>query len=284
MNFRLLPLAIIALLILGTGNIFAQGEGEADPLNPRQLTTPVYIGPVIGFNRAIHTAELATFSNDVLCPYFENGTANGFFGGLSFEYFFGNPGNSTSSIIVRGLYNTLPASFSREGDKYPSLVEDPASQTGYTTVLSVTEHTVEVSYSVLTFEVMYKLNLFNTPIAISAGPTFDFPMTKTKEQLYKIKEPNNIQFKRNEEQIQNGEIEGYTDNDRTIIVESGDIPGAASFRLGLKFGIMYEINLKKLLVVPSIHYNYGLTKLTDTENWNVHALQIGIDVRYAFTF
>jgi hypothetical protein len=36
-----------------------------------------------------------------------------------------------------------------------------------------------------------------------------------------------------------------------------------------------------MYVVPAVYYNYGITKLTSMENWYVHALQMGVDIRFS---
>lgn len=276
MKKGLLFLAMIAMLLIPLLNVSSQDL--SDPLRPKVVGTPIYLGPVVGYNRSLHSVDLASFVDDPLCPFFSNGTANGFYAGLSFEYLLGNVTDSKSSIIARALYNTMPASFTKEGDRYPSLVEDPSSPTGYTTVFSKTQHSIEVTYSMLTFEVMYKLN-FLQALGVTVGPTFDFPMSKKLDQVYKLIEPDYVQFKRNTDPNVHYR---YADNDRTIYVKEGDIPESSGFRLALKAGLQYEILLGRMYVVPAVYYNYALTKLTTTENWYVHALQMGVDVRFAF--
>ncbi|MDQ1267163.1 MAG: hypothetical protein QG635_2317 [Bacteroidota bacterium] len=179
MKVRLLLLVSVVILSAFSDNLLAQ-KGN-NPLFPIEQGSPIYIGPVLGYNRVMHSAQLASFSNDILCPYFENGSANGFFAGLSFEYLLGDPLQSISSIIGRVLYNTFPANFNKAGREnenngYPSYIED--AQGNKTIIYSKTEHNIEVTYSVITAEVMYKLNLFNTNFGVTLGPTFDFPMTK----------------------------------------------------------------------------------------------------------
>jgi hypothetical protein len=273
MKLRILPLAVLAVLIQFTST-FAQEI--SNPLAPTEVGTPIYLGPVVGYNYSIHTADIASFVEDQdRCPTFSNGNANGYYFGLSFEYLLGNAKNSKSSIIARLLYNSFPAYFEQGGDTYPSLVEDPSSPTGYTTVESSTKHELNVKYSTITFEPCYKLNLIGT-FGFTVGPTFDFTMNTELEQTYKLIEPDYVQFK---EDPNSGYR--YSDDKRTIYVQEGEIPDAAGFRLGLKAGVQYEILLGRMYVVPAVYYNYGITKLTSMENWYVHALQMGVDIRFS---
>lgn len=275
MKVRFLPLAILALAFIFPYETF--GQDEDTPLIPVQQGTRIYVGPVAGYNRSMHSVDLASFVDDPLCPFFSNGTANGFYAGLSFEYHLGDPTDSWHSIIVRGLYSTLPAGFEVEGDTYPSLVDD--GQGGYTTVLSSTRHSIDVEYSYASFEICYKVNpVSGTGFGITVGPTFDFPFTKTMVQRMDLVEPLNVQFRRDPNSGYK-----YENNDRTIIVKDGDIEGASGFRFGLKVGVQYEILMGKgWYIVPVAYYNYGITKVTpDIENWNVNAFQMGVDVRFA---
>ncbi len=272
---------LIAIILLAMQFNDAKAQDLADPLRPVQVRVPVLLGPVVGYNRAVHTADIASFVDDPLCPFFTNGTANGFYVGFSFEYLLGSAVDSRSSIIARVLYNTMPANFEKEGDKHPSLVEDQSQPTGYRTVESTTRHAIEVAFSTLTAEFCYKFNFLDN-LGVTVGPTFDFPLSKNMTQVYQLLEPNYVQFKRNQEALDKGEIVRYEDNDRTIVVYDKDVPEAAGFRLGLKAGLQYEIILgKRYFIVPAFYYNYAVTKFSSVENWFVHAIQFGVDIRFS---
>ena len=257
MKVRILLLALVALIFFQTIDVLAQ-EGEADPLNPGSTSTAIYLGPVVGYNRSMHSVKLSSFVDDPLCPFFENGSNNGFYAGLSYEQIFGSKVGSKHSLIARVLYSSLPSSFTKEGDKYPSLIDD--GKGGRTTVVSSTRHSIEVAYNLLCVELMYKFNVIGN-LGLTAGPSFDFPIKKTLNQKYEIVEPDNVQFKRIPLVTnQYGFTPYYTNNDRTYIAQEGDIPNASGFRFALKFGLQYEIITgSKFYVVPSIYYNLGLT-------------------------
>lgn len=277
MKVRLLAFVIAAFLLIQVSSTFAQ-SGEATPLGPGEKSSAIFLGPVFGFNNSMHTVNLASFADEVnepLCPYFDDGTASGFYVGLSFEYHLGDIVNSQHSIIIRALYSTLPVTMDRIGDKYPSLVGSGDNQV---IVQSVTNHNIEVDYDLFCFEVMYKFNVIRRfGLGLTGGLTFDVPLTKTIYQTYNLIEPLNFKFKRVE-----GLGYSYINNDRTIIVKDGDIEDASSFRLGLKFGLQYEIYFgKKFYLVPSAYYNFGITDLSSEQDWRVDALQIGVDIRFA---
>lgn len=278
MKVRLL-LAIAALIIFSNIDVFSQEEAEANPLGPGKTSSAIYLGPVAGYNRSMHSVRLSSFVDDPLCPFFENGSNNGFYAGMSYEQLIGNPKNSRHSIIARVLYSSLPSSFTKEGDTYPSLVDD--GHGGYTTVNSSTRHSIDVSYNLLSVEVMYKFNALGN-LGLTAGPTFDFPLKKTLTQVYQIVSPDNVQFKVDSAFVATHPGAKYQDNNRTIIVRDGNIPNSSSFRFGLKLGLQYEFIMNgRYYIVPAIYYNLGLTNLSSDESWKVNALQAGVDVRFA---
>ena len=274
---RFIPLVLV-LGFMMAGMTFAQDLNN--PLVPTYQRPPIYIGPVFGYNRSMHSVNLASF-DEAICPRFQDGDANGFYVGLSWEQMLGEAATSNSSFIVRVLYNTMPANLETSENPIPSLVTvvnangDPISET---ILNSSTIHTQEINYAMITGEVMYKLNpISGLPLGFTIGPTFDFAMSKTQDQRYKLVLPLEAQFKKNADA-------GYTyvDNDRTIIIKEGDIPESEAFRFALKAGIQYEIITSgKMYIVPAVYYNFGITNLSSRENWRVNALQMGVDIRFA---
>jgi hypothetical protein len=273
-------LTTLALLIAATMPSFAQLD---DPLAPTKATIPFYFGPVVGYNRVLHSADISTFNEeDVPCPVFQNGAANGYFFGMSFEYLLGGAKNSTQSIIARLLYNSMPASFEVEGDRYPSIAKR-ANDTD-TIIQSSTKHVNEVVYDMISFDVQYKLNLFNTEFGVIVGPTVDFALTRTQDQTLQLVEPEFAQFI--------GAAPGatpepgitYRDNGRTLVAKEGEIPNSNALRIGIKFGAQYEIILNNgFYIVPNFNYNFGVTNLSADDDWRVSALQLGIDIRFPST-
>ncbi len=275
MKQRFLPL-IFLLLITLVYNGVSQEEGIGEsPITLAGGKKPIYVGPVLGFNRSLHTVSLKSFSDDALCPVFENGSQNGFYAGLSIEYLLGDAKDSKSSIIAKFLYNRLPASLEVSGDEYPSRVR--LSDGTEREITSITDHKQEINYDLITFEVFYKLNLFDTPFGITVGPTIDFAMSKEQTQTMELIEPLNAQFVPDDD---NPDVR-YSDDLRTIYVKEGDIENSASTRFGIKAGVQWEINMQGWYIVPHAHYNFGITNLTSAEDWRVNAFQVGVDARWA---
>ncbi len=279
---------LFILFLVSLPLCFAQEEEGPTPLGPGRGSSAIYLGPVVGYNRAIHSADLASFADTLnLCPSFKNGSSNGFFIGAFYEQILGGI-TSKHSVVVRVLYSTFPASFTQGGDTYPSLIDD--GKGGVTTILSTTQHTLDVKYGLLTFEAMYKFNV-TSGIVLTAGPSFDLTLQKNLLQKYRIIEPNNVRFKKlpQDQWAQYG-IVRYEDNDRTLVSWDGPLARTTvtntsikenSFRFALKFGVQYEIITgSKIDVIPGIFYNLGLTGVNNVETWKVSAIQAGVDVRF----
>ncbi|OGU59990.1 MAG: hypothetical protein A2X64_03825 [Ignavibacteria bacterium GWF2_33_9] len=285
---RIYLLTIAILLSLFSIDTNAQDELE-NPLMPYQETRPIFIGPVFGYNRSMHSVSLKTFAdegnvNTDPCPTFDNGQSNGFYVGFTYEHILGDYKNSNSSIIARVMYQTMPSYLEIGGDEYPSLVtivDADGNVVDEQIVNSSTLWTAEVDYSMITFEAVYKINPFEgNNLGFTIGPTFDYALTKNLDQRMKLVTPRNAQFKRPEPGTGYDYLE-YADNDRTIIFFNDEIPNSSAFRFGMKIGIQYEILMGRMYVVPGIQYNFGITNLTSEESWRVSPIQAGFDIRFS---
>ncbi len=258
-------------------NLYAQFAGE-NPLAPEEAGSKILIGPVFGYNSVMHSADkLATFAGDAYCPYFDGGTGQGFFAGLTYEMPFGKAEESVSSLIFKVLYSTYPGNMDIPGDEFPSLVPDPESGTDVTVIRTATNHTIDISYSVVALEVMYKQNLsVDIPLGVVAGPTIEIPIQKDVLQEFHLIADNNIQF---------SEVPGYnySADRRTVILKDGPMDNANGIRLGLKVGIQYElIPMEGWLLVPHISYNFSILNVKSDEDYRINLIQVGADLRYAF--
>ncbi len=286
MRIRTFFLALLGVCMVLNYNVKADDEpaSDASPLEPGKKPPRIYVGPVAGYNRSLHTGGFASIAKGTAsCPTFEQGTENGFYLGFTAEFLLGDPKNSKSSVIARVLYDYQPAYFTVPGDAYPSKLSDG------TVITTEIEHTTRVKYTLLNIEVMYKFNIPGTFLGITAGPQFGFPIGGNQEQRYQLVfDPQKpVQFPITVDSLANLPAVGdykphFLDETRTaIVLYEGDIIDQSSFRAGLKLGLQYEILLGRFVLVPSAYYNMGLTKINTKDNWRVNALQFGADLRFA---
>ncbi len=260
-----------ALLAVCAGSLLAQQE-LANPLVPAASKPRIYVGPVAGYNRSLHSSGFQSVSGDVLCPDFTQGSGNGYYFGLSAEYLLGSPKDSKSSIIARVVYNFMPAYYEEPGDQLPSLAPDGS------VVSSSVRHVAEIKYSTVDLEAIYKLNLFNSSFGIVVGPTIGLVVNASREQRMELVEPLNATF--DSSLFNPGEVE-YINNGRGIITGRDDIPDKAPIRLAVKAGAQYELPIGRLLLVPCVYYNFGITEVSPSANLRINALQVGVDLRFA---
>jgi len=294
LNIFLLVFMMIALgIMIGTvAELKAQG-GLNNPLAPSTERTVFYVGPVVGYNNVNHDnggAQFAGFAQSGACPTYTGGNANGFYVGLSGEYLLGGAKNSTSSIIMRVLYNTMPSSLSVEqtdengGGSLTSRVNviDKDGNKESRLVESNIDMYNEISYNLFSLEAVYKLNIGDTPFGIVAGPVVDFAITKTQREVMELNTAD-LQFKELDADALN---KGYRleDGNTKYVFSDGDIDGSSSVRFALKLGAQYEFLFGKWYLVPSVYYNFGLTNLVSggDQTWRVSVIQVGFDARYAW--
>ncbi len=269
---RRLATAFVVVFLAATGSMVAQQElgARSNPLVPEKSAPRIYVGPVVGYNRSLQSSGFQSVAGDVLCPDFTEGTGNGYYFGGSVEYLLGKPRDSKSSLIARVVYEYMPASYTEPGDQLPSLNSDGE------VVMSTVEHTADIKYSFLDLEVIYKLNLFNSNFGIVVGPTVGFVMNSERVQQMNLVEPLNATF----DPTFCPDCE-YTNNGRTVITGRDDIPDHATLRIAVKAGVQYEMPLGRLLLVPCIYYNFGITEVSPSANLRINALQAGFDLRFA---
>lgn len=282
---------MILLIAFGADTLFSQDN----PLAPQRKNDVIYFGPVLGYNRSMHSTdynvEPTVDDGEAPCPSFTEGNENGFFFGLTGEYPLGDIKGSKSSIIAKIVYSTMPAylEVGAEEGELPSLVDNVLLRTDV-------NHAINLTYNLIATEIIYKFN-FAGAIGVTVGPTIDFALAVENEQVMEITGPDKdrvrfLDFERFEEYEKNPtpeleeEFQGVSFNEtgRVRTVDRNFDADVSNFRLGLKVGLQYTINLEQLIVVPHLTYNFGITNLSTKEDWRVSAIQAGFDVRWAFKY
>ena len=276
MKFRVL---YVLLLVLSLGAVSVFAQEESDPLTPAKAPPRIYMGPIVGYNKVMNSGGFASFSNDINCPTFADGSGNGFFAGWTFEYLLGDPKNSKSSLIARILYDNMPSSFTEKGDHLPSLVRD--GSTGRDTVIfTTTQHVAEIKYATIDLDLVYRFNLGNTPLGIDVGLSPGFAMTQNLVQKFQLIDPANARLVPPPDSVNPKPIR-YEESQRTAIIRDEALKNGNKLRIAIKAGVQYEIILRKMTLIPSINYNFGILNMTSDDSWRVNAIQAGVELRFA---
>lgn len=258
-------------------NLLSQtsSKDEDNPLLINCKAPMIFFGITGGYNSSLHKISHSNFViiEDYPAPEFENSQMNSYYAGITFEFLF-EPTNFSNSILANLVFTSQPAYFKEQSLPYPSKV----MKSGHTIIiLSTTKQTLEVTYNLVSLETLYKQNLFGSSLGIVLGPTFDFAVMKSYKQKFSLDEPSNSQFVKPEDWESKGLR--FEDNDRSLILDEGEMNETSTFRLGLKAGIQFEMFFEGLYLVPSISYNYGITTFNSDMNWRINAIQLGIGIR-----
>lgn len=277
MNRRNLSIAMGLLIGLLSVNYICLSQS---PVEPEYPSVPIFFGFIGGMNQAMHQAEIATFADDDYCPFFGSNSDFGFFGGAFLWFPIGDITDSKHSIYVRAVYNTFPSEFQKSGFTNEALVYTETSGNAEAEIVKfTTDHTLNVTYNTLSFELLYKYMVIKN-IGILVGPTIDFPLSKSSIQKLRIVDPQNVSFL-----VPPNPKYQYENGNRAIIINNGDLPEAANLRFAIKLGVQYEIITGTGFdIIPGLFYNIGITKVTKTDDWRINALQIGVDIRYSILF
>ncbi len=262
---------VFLLLSFALASSFAMLNAQDNPLDFTNTVKRIYVGPAAGINYTGNGGSFSSLSGEANCPVFSAGNSPGFYLGITAEYMLGEDANSNSSIIARLLYDNMPIFFTVPGSDQP--VQYPNGQVVPTT----TSHDIQVTYPMITTEILYKLNPFGNMFGFTVGPSFGIPLGAKQEERLNLVDPPEGQFI-----IPPGEDPAkYRNFNRTYVYYNDVIPNVNPFRLALKVGAHLEISQGKMLIVPNINYNFGITSVNSKDSWRINALQAGVDVRFA---
>lgn len=267
------------LAFLCTSGAFAQFDVDlADPLNPGGQPPRIFIGPIIGLNQNFHSGGFEVVgdqSND--CPVFESGDASGIYIGLSGELRLGeDPATSNSSLLARVMYDTRGANFEKTDTPYPFRDEDGTVRDANV------NHISEITYNLMTVDIMYKLLFGESSLGIQVGPSVNVVSTLSNYQIMRMTDPS-LKF----DQSLEDEYPFIDGGNAILLNDGGEFADAATLRFSLKAGLIYEVQLKHFLfapalMVPHVMYDLALTSVVTGSEWSVSSLQTGVDIRWAF--
>ncbi len=258
------------LLSFGSSNSSAQ-----NPVNDSLLLNDlprIYLGPVGGYNRVSYSSGFQSLGRDVYLPYFTDGKAEGFYAGISAEYLLRRPGGCRSSILVRIVYNSLPASYHASGGRVPAV------DANRNVVYSKVQYAAEIAYSRIDLDILFKFDLFDSGFGFTVGPVIGIPVMVSRVQRMEL--VDTLDTRLDPSLFPLGSVE-YIDDGRGVVAGRDDVPGHTGLRMAFKVGVQYDIPFGNMLVIPSVSYNIGLADMSPFANLGVNALQTGVDLHFA---
>ncbi len=244
---------------------------ESDPLGTHFTRDRILVGPTLGVNRNYHTGGFRVL-NDPICPIFQGGSGRGYLFGITAEV-----QHNDWSIIPRISYESRPGEFRERLEDADVFIADQ----GISVNQSVTTQS-SVTYHLLNAEVMFKHDIViigrKIRIGLAGGPVAGYVVNGTLRQFQDLDEPTNGRF------VNEHDLPSENGGRRLIYADNQDIPGRNPFRFSLKAGIQGEIGLydNAVMMSPGLYYDYGLSNVTGSENWDLNTVLLQIDFRYAF--
>ncbi len=269
---RLLAIAGAALLC-SAGTMDAQWMigVEADPLGTHLMRSRVLVGPTLGLTRNYHSGGFR-IKDEPLCPVFTAGTGVGYLAGITAEF-----QHNSWSIIPRISYESRPGNFTSHLEDAQVFIPDE----GVTVTQSVATHS-DVEYKLLNAEVLFKHDVLivgkSFRLALAGGPAMGYVLDGTMTQSQQLEQPLNARFTNPKG------LKSDATGRRLYYAEDAEIPGRNDLRFSLKAGVQGEVALydHAVMMSPGIYYDYGLSNVTDNENWGLNTVVFQVDFRYAF--
>lgn len=197
-----------------------------------------------------------------MCPHFSSSEGLGYsFGGV-FELEFYESEIWDWGLIARIGYFDYSYNETMIGEEYPSLVDD--GQGGYKTIYTTTGYETTVDYKTIKIELLYKINLFDTDLTFTFGPSLGVAAENNFKISYNLLEPEDTQFTPDHED----KCVRFENNNRRIVLYDDEIPDSYPVRLALNAGLQYEIEIGIIEIVPFINLSYGILPLNGDEFMN----------------
>ncbi len=234
------------LLILLTPLVLISSENDK----------PFRLGVLLGGNYIQNETMLPIVNGDTCCGEFNDGTASGFYTGLSLNYEF-LP--KFISADVRFLFDSRPANLTANTNDYEvfnSIKQDYEKAT--------VQNDLEASLNYFVFDLGLKIRpISSIPIALRVGFDFsDASITKKYNQTRHIIEPSGIQI-----------------NGKSIeTVSEGDFDNL-SVSQGLSGSLIGDIDLtESILLSPELSYRYPINSSMEDFDWFTTLFRAGATI------
>ena len=251
---------MILKLILGVFFLFINIHAYSQDvltIDTTDYTMKPRFGLFFNYNFLFHTANFQELPSILTCcPNYGNTNDFGISLGALFEY----PIDKKMRIGGRLTFDTYQASFSSTETK--PIIIDGKTQNGEI------GFDLETKFGYVGIEplVMYS---FYPNFWANLNFRLGFNMYSDHYQKEEIVNP--------------GDRGTFTDGVRKHDLSYGEIPSIASLEYGFKIGASYETKLNKdssIVLAPEINYSYNFNKVVSGINWNIHAIKLGLALKY----
>lgn len=191
------------------------------------------------------------------CKDFVNNTGHGFTAGFSLGIDDVLP--VFDQWILRFAYQNT-----RIANKYVSYSELIGPSEGTIIKAEISEN-LRIDFNAMSFDVMFKAELFESGFFFSAGPAFSYIYYNNMREWASVNAENVTWY--NDSALKDG------------INFEGKIEKMEKFRVGAKFGFEYGFDMEEYCVCIGAFYNMELTNMNDL-GWKNNKLQFAVDFLY----
>ncbi|MBN9399271.1 MAG: OmpA family protein ['Candidatus Kapabacteria' thiocyanatum] len=226
------------------------------------VAQPPSIGVKGGYQYIWNTSSISIIPGSDDCGNFTNGTASGFFAGLTGEYaLFGGLIEASGALV----FSSRPAQLTTmSNDNFEVL--DPGTNS-YVPLRR--QHAFQSTLGYVNVEVGLRVKpLAWLPVYLRIAADAGNPLVGSNyTQSEEIVEPSTVLFPGGLKRRPTG---------------SGEFPG-----LGTSYGAIGSIGaeipwMENVTICPEVGYRRGLNSVTSTDTWNQSMLMAGVQVRYTF--
>ena len=239
------------------------------------MTKNFYIGITGGYCRSINTYKIRLLCTE-LCGYYPYSTGNGYNIGIKSEYTLSKGSIFNFSVSTELLYEVLSSEVTKEGGEYYDTCGNI-----YPPKRIATQGRLEITYSQISWDLLFQIALTNIGIGLCVGPNLSIPTNKNKKEFYEIVNPEGAIFSRCMlDDLKAMGVNYMYENDRRLIIIDSNNPNYNNIRIGLTYGLYYNIDLGFMKIEPWIFYDHAFTKLSDKYDWYIYNFKAGMSILF----
>lgn len=253
---------------LNTSALLSQ-EAEISPVPDCRPPARMYASIYTGYQHSTLFTEAPFDTPDGVTHSLALSSGMGLCTGVSWELIIGDTSATPSSIILSFLY------------RYSGIMEgsfDYERRNNEGTILLAGTAQSSLSTSFFCFGMEYRFNIAETPLGLISGLCPTYIASHSIEQEFIL---NNTSPPPDVDLIREGWR--YTPASRTLTnTRTQSIPFAQLY-FPLVVGFQYDIALRRMHLVPSVRYYFGLTSLFPQHSLHsrLSSINVGVDWRFA---
>ncbi len=143
----------------------------------------------------------------------------------------------------------------------------------------LTQYTAELSYSLLTTEILFHYYASDKHLRVYFGPQLAFPMSDLMREHFKLVQPREASFAPDPDPKDDLR---YSRDNRSIHLPERSLPDARKTLYALKLGMLYEFRIKRFIAAPFYSIGLVLKQPSSTVSWKLTWMHFGLRLMHTF--